>query len=161
LKPASIEKAYGNMMHTTPNIAAAKRKNIEAYNRLVSEHQDLIYNFAFYILCDEPAAAKATQQAILRAFERFDHYKGDSLRLWLLHNLIKVCQRRHHKNPGQLEKFSKLVVPFASLPTELRTTLVLVDVEGLNYQQAAKLMGVSTGKVARLLAKARRQLFEK
>jgi DNA-directed RNA polymerase specialized sigma24 family protein len=147
-------------MYTSQTIKAAKHKDIEAFNSLVSEHQDLVYNLAYYVLCDEQAAVRATKQAFIQAFQKLDKYKGGPLQFWFLKNLIEICQQRNNKTTRQLEKPGKPKIPLASLPTELRIILALVEVEGLNYQQVARLIGVSTGKVAQQLSQARQQLSQ-
>lgn len=148
-------------MQTSRLFDAAKHKDIEAYNCLVSEHQDLVYNIAYYVLCDEASAEKATQQAFLQAFHKLDKYRGGSIRFWFLKNLVDICQKiskRDHK-PYKLRKQpGKTEFPFGFLPTDLRLALVLVELEGMNYELAAGLIGASPGKVAQLLTIARHQL---
>lgn len=140
---------------------AVKRKDIGAYNRLVSDHQDLVYNFAYYVLCDEKAAISATEQAFLKAFHKLDKYKDGPFRFWLLRNLIEICQSKIKGEPkysGHIKQPVDASIPFASLLPQLRMALVLIEMEGLNYEQAAELTGSSPHKIAQQLSKARQQL---
>jgi RNA polymerase sigma-70 factor, ECF subfamily len=149
-------------MKTNRIITAAKCKEIEAYNSLISEHQDLVYNFAYYILCDETTAIRATQQAFLRAFHNLPGFRGNSVRDWLIKNLIQVLQNKFKGNirtSAQAERPQVPEIPLATLPMELRLALVLVEIEGLNYQQAAELTGVAPERVARQLSQARQQIL--
>ena len=50
----------------------------------------------------------------------------------------------------------QLLTALDSLPTEYRTTMVLVDVEGLSYKEAAEVMDVPIGTVMSRLYRARR-----
>jgi DNA-directed RNA polymerase specialized sigma24 family protein len=161
MKSARTEQALVIMMQTSGLIEAAKRKDIQAYNHLISEYQDLLYSFAYYVFYDEHSAQSVCEQAFLQAFLKLNKHKGEDLRFWLLKNLIQVCQGKikhgreksiPSEQPGRAEN------PFLSLPLELRIPLLLVEFEGMNYQQTAVLTGASPGKVAVQLCQARQRL---
>jgi RNA polymerase sigma-70 factor, ECF subfamily len=52
----------------------------------------------------------------------------------------------------------KVTTAFNSLPADLRQLLVLVDVEELNYRQAARVAGCALGSVRSRVARARRMV---
>jgi RNA polymerase sigma-70 factor (ECF subfamily) len=54
---------------------------------------------------------------------------------------------------------ARLEAAIAALPTEFRETLVLRDVEGLDYRTIAEVTGVPIGTVMSRLARARRRLM--
>lgn len=55
---------------------------------------------------------------------------------------------------------ARLEAAIASLPTIFRETLVLRDVQGLDYREIAAISGVPIGTVMSRLARARRRLIE-
>lgn len=65
-------------------IAAARQGDAQAFNQLVLEYQSLAYNVAFRILGDADAAADATQDAFLGAFEAIRGLRGEAFKPWLL-----------------------------------------------------------------------------
>lgn len=80
-------------------IAASKEGDLEAFNRLVLAYQGLVYNVAYRILGDSEAAADATQEAFLSAFQAIGKFRGGSFRAWLLRIVSNACydQLRHRK----------------------------------------------------------------
>jgi RNA polymerase sigma-70 factor (ECF subfamily) len=60
------------------------------------------------------------------------------------------------------EKFDEVVdAALAALPLKHRQVVVLVDVNGLSYAEAAKLLGVPAGTVMSRLHRARREVRDK
>ncbi len=55
---------------------------------------------------------------------------------------------------------ARLEAAIAALPTPFRETLVLRDVQGLDYREIAEVTGVPIGTVMSRLARARRRLIE-
>ena len=55
----------------------------------------------------------------------------------------------------------ELEVALAALPETMRVCLVLVDMEGLEYAEAAKILGVPVGTVRSRLARARMQMYDR
>ncbi|MGB9383257.1 MAG: sigma factor-like helix-turn-helix DNA-binding protein, partial [Pseudolabrys sp.] len=53
----------------------------------------------------------------------------------------------------------QLRAAIAALPAPFRETLVLRDIEGLDYREIAEVTGVPTGTVMSRLARARRKLI--
>jgi RNA polymerase sigma-70 factor (ECF subfamily) len=51
-----------------------------------------------------------------------------------------------------------LAAALASLPPDMRAAVLLVDAEGLDYQEAAEVLGVARGTVASRLNRARAHL---
>jgi len=117
------------------------------------------------------------QEALMRAVARADTFKtGTNLRAWLftiLHNVYvnRVRGRSARGDEVPLEDVEeRLVVPprqeesvelreimrvVRSLPDEQRAVLLLVAVEGLKYDEVAKVLGVPIGTVMSRLSRAR------
>ncbi len=172
-------------------IRAARRGDLEAFNRLVLAYQDAVYNVAYRILGERAAAEDATQETFLRAWQHIRRYRGGSWRGWLFRIATNACYdhlRRRRRRPtvplettdaegGTLEDAPWLADPnpksrpeaeaeraalrraletcLQALPADQRAALVLVDVEGLPYAEAAQALGVALGTLKSRLARAR------
>jgi RNA polymerase sigma-70 factor (ECF subfamily) len=72
-------------------IAAAKQGDAHSFNRLVSHYQDMVYNVSYRILGDVEAAADASQDTFLSAYQAVAHFKGGSFKSWLLRIATNAC----------------------------------------------------------------------
>jgi len=175
-------------------IKAARRGNLEAFNVLILRYQSLLFSVALRLLNDEDMAADAVQEGLISAFCKFNTFRGDSLRSWLVRVVVNQCyddlrrKRRQYSVPldqvspdgVEIETSYWLVDPQADpelqfesselgtaiqrsmdkLPTSYRLMVVLVDVQGLSYEEAANAAGVPVGTVKSRLARARMQMQE-
>ena len=83
-------------------IRDAKRGDLDAFNRLVLEYQDMLYNTAYRVLGDPALAADATQEAFISAFNKLKSYRGGSFKGWLLRIVTNACYdelRRQKRRP--------------------------------------------------------------
>lgn len=80
-------------------IAAAKSGDTRSFNQLVSQYQDMVYSVAYRILGDAEAAADASQDTFLSAYQAVGRFKGGSFKAWLLRIATNACydQLRVHK----------------------------------------------------------------
>ncbi|HEY57382.1 MAG TPA: sigma-70 family RNA polymerase sigma factor [Anaerolineae bacterium] len=174
-------------------LTAARRGDLEAFNRLVLAYQEEVYALAYRMLGDPEAAADATQEAFLSAWRHLKGFRGGSFRGWLLRIATNACYdelRRRGRRPqvpleGTDEETEADALPWMTdpnpasspetmlqrrevqqaletcirrLPPKLRTVLLLVDVHGLDYAQAAASLDVPLGTVKSRLARARRAM---
>jgi len=79
----------------------AMQGDVDAFNRLVIEYQQLAYNVAYRILGNRDRAMDATQDAFLRGFRALHQFRGGSFKAWLLrivtncsYDQLRVRQRR-------------------------------------------------------------------
>ena len=70
---------------------SAQQGDLDAFNRLVLEFQDLAFNIAFRMLGDPDAAADATQSAFIAAFKHLSSYRGGSFKSWVLRIVTNTC----------------------------------------------------------------------
>lgn len=121
------------------------------------------------------------QSCLLRALTNFHRFEKDTnLRAWLLtilHNIFidTVRKRRRAREafeaagiatdglsqaPNQLHRIQvgELKEAIAQLPAEQRSTLLLVALEDLTYEEAARITGVPVGTVRSRLSRARQML---
>lgn len=72
-------------------VAQARKGDINAYNRLVLEYQQLVYNVAYRILGNGERAQDATQDAFLRGFRALPQFRGGSFKAWILRIATNCC----------------------------------------------------------------------
>ena len=85
-------------------IAAAKKGDLDAFNKLVLTYQGQAYNVALRILSDESLAEDATQDAFISAYQNIRGFRGGSLRAWILRIVTNCCYdelRRRKRRPSQ------------------------------------------------------------
>jgi len=126
---------------------------MQAYNRLVLQHQDEAFTLAYDLLGDDAAACETLQTVFLSAY-RQDWGAQSLFRLQVLRGVIQACLRRGKALPGPHLAGSSL----AGLTDEEKCALVLVDCLGLTYPDAAFALTRQVAWVAKTLAAARRRL---
>jgi len=177
-------------------IHAAKRGDLDAFNRLVIEYQSRAYNLAYRFMSDPASAADATQDAFISAFRGIGKFRGGSFRSWLLRIVVNACydelRRRKRRPASSLDELSddgdRLTVETGTsfsheskkpeqeverselraaieqcldeLPPDFKAVAVLVDVQGFDYKEAARVISKPIGTVKSRLARARGRLRE-
>jgi RNA polymerase sigma-70 factor (ECF subfamily) len=173
-------------------IDEARKGDLEAFNCLVVEYQDMVYGQAYRVMGDEESAADATQDAFISAYKNLSSYRGGSFRAWLLRIVTNACYdelRRRKRRPvtsleplddsgEEVESPAWIADPsdtpeeslervelgeaiqhcLAELPEDFRSVVTLVDLQGLDYQEAAAALGKPVGTVKSRLARARLRL---
>ncbi len=134
-----------------------------------------------------PEAEDLTQESLVRAWRALDRFDGARPRAWLLtilrHTHVNMNRRRRPDTvadisvlPGVRPAFGQVAEPspgeqivlhilpedleraIADLSPKFSTVLVLVDVNGLTYAEAADLLGVPLGTVMSRLSRARQRV---
>jgi len=173
-------------------IRDAKHGDLDAFNRLVLEYQDMLYNTAYRMMGDPGLAADATQEAFISAFRKLKSYRGGSFKAWLLRIVTNACYdefRRQKRRPTtdlnpitddgeEIESPGWLADPAASpekalenrqleeaiqnciqnLPETFRAVVVLIELQGLDYKEAASALKKPLGTIKSRLARARLRL---
>jgi RNA polymerase sigma-70 factor, ECF subfamily len=147
---------------------------------------DVLFRVARRLTGDANDAEDLVQDTLLRAYRAFDRFDGRYPRAWLLTimrdrhiNLLsqapprpphdEVAQRvpahgEDGRQDGTVERalhddFDPIVrKALASLSTNHRSVIALVDLDGLTYQEAADLLDVPVGPVLSRLHRARRKV---
>jgi RNA polymerase sigma-70 factor (ECF subfamily) len=89
-------------MEETELITRAVDGDLDAFNQLVLQHQEVAYNVAYRIMADENAAADATQEAVISMYRKLDTYRGGSFKSWFLRIVTNACYdelRRQRRRP--------------------------------------------------------------
>jgi len=157
------------------------------FARVVLPHLADAYALARWLTGDRTDAEDVVQDACLRAFRGIAGFRGDNARAWVLTIVRHTAYTWLGKNrPATLvvtddvegvegtevarspaaeaemiagADVARLEAAIEKLPPLFRETLVLRDLQGLDYRQIAKVTGVPIGTVMSRLARARRRLM--
>jgi DNA-directed RNA polymerase specialized sigma24 family protein len=128
-----------------------EQKRLEAFNQKVLRFQDEMFTLAYYLTCDEKQAAVVAREACIRCFQE----KLDGtipFRLALLKKVIRCS--RHFPLMASAEGSNLLKM----LNDNDRQAVLLVDILGLSYEEAAMVLDCPEGQIARHLSQARLSL---
>lgn len=85
-------------------VQQAVQGDLEAFNQLVLNYQDLAYSHARALLGDPDSAEDAVQDSLIKAFQSLNGFRGGSFRGWLLRivaNSAYDMLRRAGRRPTQ------------------------------------------------------------
>jgi RNA polymerase sigma-70 factor (ECF subfamily) len=146
------------------------------------------YNLARWICRNDADAADVVQEAVMRALQYFDSYRGGDARAWLLqivrnsaHSWLEKnriagqlplddCELERHDSNAAASADDPMRVAvaqiegealrraIAQLPVQQREVLILREFEDLSYRQIADVTGTPLGTVMSRLSRARDQL---
>ena len=83
-------------------ITDAQNGSLDAFNTLILQYQDSVFNTALRILGDEDQAADAAQEAFISAFKSISSFRGGSFKAWLMRTVTNACYdelRRRKRRP--------------------------------------------------------------
>ena len=163
-------------------IARSRDGDVDAFNQIVDMYQRPLYNMALRMLGDAPAAEDATQDAFFSAFRNIGRFKGGNLKSWLFTIAANACRdvlrSRNVRRTESLDAEDVTIDPpsstespedyavrremgqsiqqgLHSIPHDQRLAVVLIDVQGFGYEEAAGVMGISVGTVKSRLIRGR------
>ena len=179
-------------MDLKEQIKKSLKGDLNSFNQIVLEYQNLVYNQAYRIMGEGASAEDAAQEAFISAYKKLHTYRGGSFKSWLLRIVSNACYdefRRRKRQPivplypedqngneldsaswleGSEEKPEDYILRselsdaiqtcLDRLEFEFRTIVVLVDLQGMDYASAAKVVDRPLGTVKSRLARARRNL---
>ena len=85
-------------------IQAARRGDLQSFNRLVEIYQDAVYYTAYRILDNSDAAADTSQEAFISAYSHLSAFRGGSFKAGLLRIVTNACYdflRARKRRPAQ------------------------------------------------------------
>jgi RNA polymerase sigma-70 factor (ECF subfamily) len=172
----------------TPAAEAEKRASFE---REALVHLDSLYRVALRLTGNPAEADDLVQETMLKAYRAWDQFEqGTNAKGWLLtilrHAFINEYRRRArhpetvdldaieafsvfhelHEEDPQGAFFDRIVDDevlraIDELPEQFRETVVLSDIEGLSYEEIARVLDVPIGTVKSRLFRARHLLQQK
>ena len=83
-------------------ISDAQNGSLDAFNTLVLNYQDTVFNAALRIMGDGDMAADASQEAFISAFKSIAGFRGGSFKGWLMRIVTNACYdelRRKKRKP--------------------------------------------------------------
>ncbi|MQY12661.1 hypothetical protein SRB5_27970 [Streptomyces sp. RB5] len=159
----------------------------DAFAEIVRRHRDRLWAVALRTLGDREEAADALQDALVSAFRAAHTFRGQSaVTTWLHRITVNACLDRVRKaatrrtSPvADTERFEQLLEPaesaaapaerldlhrelfaaLATLPSEQRAALILVDMQGYPVAEAAAILGAPVGTVKSRCARGRARLL--
>ena len=154
---------------------------MQRFEQVVLVHLDAAYNLARWLTKSDHDAQDVVQDACVRAFRAFGQFRGGDARAWLLtivrntaftlksgrKSQLELDEERH--DPADHDVDPHVILSRASdakrvreaiemLPGELRTVIVLREMEGMSYKQIAAVAGVPIGTVMSRLSRGREKL---
>lgn len=168
-----------------PRLSASERLRFEAE---IVPHLDVLYRMARSVCCDPDLAADIAQESFLKALKGFNGFKpGSNGRSWLVRIVHNACRDHWRSRAGRgatdwdtdlqaeaegrsapLDWQPQIIrdafdddveSALRNLPPRWRAAVMLVDVEGWSYDEAAASLELAPGSLRSALHRARRQLY--
>ncbi len=160
-------------------VARARRGDQDAFAEIVGHYDHRLRSLAFRLLGDRDRMDDVLQEVYVKAFRSLPRFKGDAaLGTWLYRIAYNACiddlRRRPAMTPvsydderqatlvdqrsGPAEiavRRQDLATALDRLPPDQRAAVLLVDAYGLDYGDAAEVLGVRAGTIGSRLSRAR------
>ncbi|PKH24766.1 RNA polymerase subunit sigma-24 [Enterobacterales bacterium CwR94] len=147
----------------------------------INEVMPHLQRFALWLTRHSHSAEDLVQSTLLKGLtSKRPQQDTRSLRGWLfaiMYSTFIDGQRRHQRwqriiglfsredecsdTPENIAMSDQTLQAFDSLSSEARALILLINIEGMRYQEAADALGIPVGTVMSRLSRARRQLSEK
>ena len=165
------------------HLARARRGDQDSIGWLVARYRERAVRLAARILRRPDEAEDAAQEAFLRAFRSLHTFRGEGrFYTWLYHIIVRVCLDRqrvrrwdaeetldmdalcrdaaHYVEASvekQVENHVLVEMLLDRLSPPMRAMLVLRELEGLEYEEIARIVDIPVGRVKWRLHQARAQ----
>jgi RNA polymerase sigma-70 factor (ECF subfamily) len=155
-------------------VRAAMAGDLAAFEQLVRGYQAHVWRFLRHLLGDAALAEDVTQETFLRLYQRLPTFAGRSaFSTWVFRvarnagvDALRSARRRDRllaelPSPGPAPPPDARVeakAAVASLSPKLREALLLVEVFGFTYREAAEVLAVPQGTVKSRVFQARLRL---
>jgi RNA polymerase sigma-70 factor, ECF subfamily len=157
-------------------LAACRRGELRAFERLYEAHSSRLKSVAFHILGHRQDAEDAVQETFLKLYRAIDGFQGQSgIGTWLCRILINVCydlarKRKRDADPEEhgldlraaprREPALKVAIEtaMARLRPKHRMVFLLFEVEGLRHQEIAAILEIPEGTSKAWLFEARKEM---
>ncbi len=171
----------------TALVAAAKSGDGRAFESLVRRYRKRIFALALHICGSSSEADDITQDVFLKAYRALPEFEGRSqFFTWVYRMTVNrsLNARRDRarrgedtlddprlelavavdarSNPGReaelRQTYARLLRALDGLPGDMRTTVILVSLQGMSHGEVAVVFNVSEGTIAWRMHEARRRL---
>ena len=172
---------------------SAQQGDLNAFNRLVLEYQELAFNVSYRMLGDPDMASDATQNAFIAAYRNLSSYRGGSFKSWVMRIVTNNCYdelRRQKRRPTtplepvsddgedtiespewlkdddpspeallESDELQEAIQQCLNrLKKDFRIIVIMIDIQGMDYQEASENAGLPLGTIKSRLARARGKL---
>lgn len=173
----------------TALVAAAKAGDQRAFDALVVRYRKRIFALALHITGSASEADDIAQDVFLKAYKALPQFEGRSqFFTWVyrmaVNRSLNVRRDRARRgedtlddprlelavavdarsNPGReaelRQSYARLLRALDSLPIDMRTTVILVSMQGMSHGEVAVIQNLSEGTIAWRMHEARRRLHE-
>ena len=167
-------------------VEEAQQGSCSAFEQLVRPHYAAVRRIAFAFCRRRADADDLAQEALLKAYRSLHSFRGGSLSAWLYAVTRSVCHDwyrhrkvRAHLNSTELDEpqhaddsdgpaellsakseSEALWDAIRELDPKFRIPLVLFDIEGLSYEEIARIERTPVGTIRSRLSRARKQLLD-
>ncbi len=183
LTAAQREAATANAL-----VDAARGGDPRAFDALVTRYRKRIFALALHISGSASEADDITQDVFLKAYRALPQFEGRSqFFTWVyrmtvnralnakrdrlrrgedsIEDIVELAvQVDSRTNPAKAtelrETYARLLRALDGLPAEMRTTVILVSLQGMSHGEVAVVQDVSEGTIAWRMHEARRRLME-
>jgi len=171
-------------------IERAARGDGAAFSELMSAHEGRMYAVALRMCGNREDAQDCLQDAMIRVFKAISGFKGQSsFSTWVYRITMNTCldelRRRKNRQNTSLdglldtgwapsddldtperhalasEKRREIERAIAELPEDMRSAIVLRDVQGFAYDEIAQMLGANVGTIKSRISRGREKLREK
>jgi len=168
-------------------IRRCQQGELACFNQLVESYQACVFNLALRMLANTQAAEDASQETFVSAWRGIRGFRGGNFRAWVLQIVANACRDhlRHFKRQPAVSLDASLVTlvepaspsqyspeevaerrmlgeeiqkGLATLLPDQRLAVILSDVQGISYEEIAKVMGVPVGTVRSRISRGRQHL---
>lgn len=145
--------------------------------RMVTLYQLPLLRLCIMYLHDEEQAKDAVQETFIKAYRNLDSFRNDaSEKTWLTRIAINTCKNMHRsawfrhmdrsvtldmiaERPAPADEHDhELTTAIMNLPVKLREAALICWLQGMTYDEAADMLGISRQAVGSRLNRARRKL---
>ena len=168
-------------MSETSLLEQIQNGEIQAFEALVEKYREQALRVAFRYLRNWEEAADCVQESFLKAFENLNSKPAPrDFSAWFFRILVNACldelrsarkrlnvafENQNEPNQQSFENsvHEKLTAErlLATLPPDMRSLVILHDLEGFSFAELARLLGRSESAVRGLLFRARKKLAQK
>lgn len=169
-------------------VDAAKSGDKQAFEALVRRYRKRIFALALHITGSASEADDIAQEVFLKAFRALAEFEGRSAFFTWVYRMtvnrslnarrdrarrgeepddprlelaVAVDARSNPSRATELRQtYARLLRALDSLPVDMRTTVILVSLQGMSHGEVAVVQDVSEGTIAWRMHEARRRLHE-
>lgn len=160
----------------TSSVFKIRMKRIR-FSRIMKTYQDSIYGYSFYILGNREDAEDITQEVLLKTWQNIDSVGKGCIKSWVMRVTKNLCiDRIRHRKLSQTIKHDpppprdpeagieereiqeRVRDAIGNLPLNLRSTVVLREIQGLKYREISKILDIPLNSVKVQLWRGRKLL---